>query len=43
MAKDKAEIVKFLIFAFFNFRKVRAHANSLIKKRKINTPLKITT
>ena len=40
--KDKAEIVKFLI-AFFNFRKIRAHANSLTKKGKINTPSKITT
>ena len=34
MAKNKAEIVKFLIF--FNFCKIRAHANSLTKKRKIN-------
>ena len=31
MIQDKAEIVKFLI-AFFNFRKIKAHANSLPNK-----------
>jgi hypothetical protein len=30
MAYGKAEIVKFFNFVFFNFRKIRAHTNSLI-------------
>ena len=34
---------KIFNFAFFNFRKIRAHANSLTKNGKINTPSKITT